>query len=392
MASDEVPGLAIVLSGGGARAAYQVGVLRALARWLPDVRFPIITGVSAGAINAAFLAAYAGSMAEAGVELCKLWGELHVENIFRMDTGSLTRQVLRWARGAANHSSEDEGSGMRGLVDTEPLRDTIHRAAATVDGELIGIQRNLELGRLQAIALTALNYATGQTVTWVQGKPMVPWGQPQRRSLHTRITVEHVMASASLPLVFPAVRLGDAWYGDGGVRLSAPLAPALRLGANRILAISPRYEPSPEEADRPQIKGYPPAAQILSHLLDAIFLDVLDEDVRRLVSLNRLIEKVPPEERNGMRPVAIRVLRPSLDLGQLAVAYEPRLPDPFRFLARSLGSHESTTSDFLSMLMFQPDYLERLMDLGETDAEEQLPELRELLEGETQATVTSSDR
>jgi len=281
---------------------------------------------------------------------------------------------------------------MRGLVDTEPLRDTIHRVAATVDGELIGIQRNLELGRIQAIALTALNYATGQTVTWIQGKPMAPSDQSQRRSLHTRITVEHVMASASLPLVFPAVRLGDFWYGDGGVRLSAPLSPALRLGASRILAISPRYEPSREEADRPQIQGYPPAAQILSHLLDAIFLDVLDEDVRRLVSMNQLIEKIPPEERNGMRPVAIRVLRPSIDLGKLAVAYEPRLPDPFRLLARSLGSQESTTSDFLSMLMFQPDYLERLMDLGETDAEEQLPELRELLEGEPQAIVTSSDR
>ena len=393
MASDETPGLAIVLSGGGARAAYQVGVLRALARWFPDVRFPIITGVSAGAINAAFLAAYAGSMAEAGLELSKLWGELHVENIFQMDTGVLTREVLHWVRSAANRTPSDGDSGLRGIVDTEPLRDTIHRAAATVDGELIGIQRNLELGRLQAIALTALNYATGQTVTWIQGKPMVPWAETQRRSLHTRITVEHVMASASLPLVFPAVRLGDTWYGDGGVRLSAPLAPALRLGANRILAVSPRYEPpSREEADRPQIQGYPPAAQILSHLLDAIFLDVLDEDVRRLVGLNRLIEKLPPEERDGMRPVEILVLRPSIDLGMLAVAYEPRLPDPFRFLARSLGSQESTTSDFLSMLMFQPDYLARLMDLGETDAEERLPELRVLLEGKPQAIVTSSDR
>lgn len=373
-------GLGIVLSGGGARAAYQAGVLRGLARQIPDLCFPIITGVSAGAINATFLAAYPGPMAEGAVELSRLWGGLEVENIFRVDTALLTREVLRWLRSATHLGSA--ASELRGLVDTQPLRETIHRAAATVDGEIIGVQRNLEAGHLEAIALTALNYATGQTITWIQGRRMVPWNQPQRRSLHTRITVEHVMASSSLPLVFPAVRLGDAWYGDGGVRLSAPLSPALRLGASRILAISPRYEPSWEEADRPQISGYPPAAQILSHLLDAVFLDVLDEDVRRLVSLNKLIEKLPPEERNGMRPVAIRVLRPSVDLGKLAVAYEPRLPDAFRVLTRSLGSHESTTSDFLSMLMFQPDYLERLMEIGEADAEARLPEIRELLAGD----------
>ena len=176
-----------------------------------------------------------------------------------------------------------------------------------------------------------------------------------------------------------AVRLGDSWYGDGGVRLSAPLAPALRLGATRILAISPRYEGSHEEADRPQICGYPPAAQILSHLLDAIFLDVLDEDVRRLEGMNQLISKLPPEERGDYRPVDILVLRPSVDLGKLAMDYEPHLPDTFRLLGRSLGTGEVTTSDFLSMLMFQPDYLGCLMDIGEADAEARIGEIGKLL-------------
>ena len=382
MPTDGAGDLGIVLSGGGARSAYQAGVLRGLARHFPEMSFPIITGVSAGAINAAFLASHQGTHAEAALELAQLWGGLEVEDIFRVDPPSLTREMVRWVRWATRLGGPGTGGGLRGLVDTRPLRETVGQASATVDGELIGIESNLQQGRLKAIALTALNYATGQTVTWVQGGPFVPWSQPQRRTHHTRMTVEHVMASAALPLVFPAVRLGDSWYGDGGVRLSAPLSPALRLGANRILAISPRYERSQEEADRPQIAGYPPAAQILSQLLDAVFLDVLDEDVRRLQGMNQLIRRLPPEQRGDYRPVDMLVLRPSVDLGQLAVDYEPRLPDPFRVLARSLGTNEGTTSDFLSMLMFQPDYLECLLEIGEKDAVARLPEIRALLAGE----------
>lgn len=370
--------LAIVLSGGGARSAYQVGVVRCLARNLPHLRFPIITGVSAGAINAAFYAAHPGPLLEAANALCDLWAGLQVEAIFRVDTASLARHFTRWASrlvaGGAAMAPE-----VHGLVDTRPLYATLQRASATVDGEIIGIQRNLERGTLKAVALTALNYSTGQTVTWVQGGHIDPWSQPQRRSAYARISVDHIMASSALPLFFPAVRLGDDWYGDGGIRLSAPLAPALRLGATRILAISPRHDPSFDEAEPPKTHGYPPPAQILGHLLDAVFLDVLDEDVRRLKSLNPLIAKLPPEERNGLRPVDIRVLRPSRDLGQLAAQYEPRLPPAFRYLTRSLGTKETDSSDFLSMLMFQPDYLQKLIEIGEEDAEARLPAIRELV-------------
>jgi NTE family protein len=383
-ANDATSGdLAIVLSGGGARAAYQMGVLRGLARRFPQMSFPIIAGVSAGAINAAYLASHPGTMAEAALELAQVWRSLQVEDIFQVDPPSLIRDILRWVRWASRliGNGDEIVDPVRGFVDTQPLRKTIQRVAATVDDELIGIESNLREGKLKAIALTALNYATGQTVTWVQGHHLVPWTQSQRRTFHTRMTVEHIMASSALPLVFPAVRLGDAWYGDGGVRLSAPLSPALRLGASRILAISPRHEASHEEADRPQISGYPAAAQILSHLLDAIFLDVLDEDVRRLEGMNKVISKLPPEAWGDYRPVDILVIRPSVDLGKLAVKYEPHLPDRFRLLARSLGTGESTTSDFLSMLMFQPDYLECLLEIGEADAESRMGEIRELLEG-----------
>ncbi len=216
-------------------------------------------------------------------------------------------------------------------------------------------------------------------MTWIQGDGFEPWEEGHRKSVPARITIEHVMASSALPLVFPAVRLGESWFGDGGVRLSAPLSPALRLGATRVLAISTRYEPSREEARAPQIAGYPPPAQILSHLLDSVFLDVLDEDVRRMVSLNGLLKNLPPEGRRNLRPVQILTVRPSEDLGRLSAAYEPQLPDAFRYLTRSLGTRETKKPDFLSYLMFQPDYAERLMQIGEQDAEARLPELRALI-------------
>jgi NTE family protein len=371
--------LAIVLSGGGARAAYQAGVLRCLARNLPGLRFPIITGVSAGAINAVFLASHPGSLAKAVDALCETWANLQVEDIFRVDTASLARHFSRWAARLVSG-----GTGVtpdvRGFVDTRPLYDTIRKTSATVDGELIGIERNLARGRFKALALTALNYSTGQTVTWVQGAKIQPWLQPQHRTATARITVDHIMASSALPLFFPAVRLGDSWYGDGGVRLSTPIAPALRLGASRILAISPRHEQTFAEAERPKVSGYPPPAQILGQLMDAIFLDVLDEDVRRLMSINRILTKLPPGEREGLRPVDIRVLRPSQSLGRLASAYEPRLPPAFRYLTRSLGTKETESSDFLSMIMFQPDYLQKLMEIGEADTAARLDDIRSLIE------------
>lgn len=375
--------LAIVLSGGGARAAYQVGVLRGLARHLPETRFPIVIGVSAGAINAAYVASHPGNLHEAMEEYAGIWAALRVEDIFRLDTSSLARNLLTWLRWATRLTVGEPllGPEIRGLVDTEPLRDTIRRVSAVVDGEIIGIGRNIERDRLKSIALTALDYTTGQTVTWVHGKDILPWSGSHWRCLQTCLTLEHVMASCSLPLIFPAVRLGDSYYGDGGVRLSAPLAPALHLGATRVLSISARYDRSPEEAERPQIVGYPPPAQILSHLLNAVFLDVLDQDVERLQSVNQLLAKLPPEERDGLRPVDILVMRPSEDLGKLSAAYEPQLPESFRLLTRSLGTQETTSPDFLSYLMFQPDYLAHLIRLGEADAEARLPELRELIEG-----------
>ena len=360
--------LALVLTGGGARGAYQVGLLRHLARRFPELRIPILAGVSAGAVNTAFLAQHRGTFAEAVAELSALWSAVTPDRVFRVDAPSLFGNVLRWGLRLVSGGALG-APRTRGLVDTSPFRELLERSLETADGELVGIEHNLRRGALRAIALSTTSYTTGQSVVWVQGREIETWERPKRRSVQARLRIEHILASAGLPLLFPAVRIGDEWYGDGGIRLSAPLSPALHLGAHKILAVSTRYERTQREAGRVESSGYPPPAQVLGVLYNAIFLDLIDQDVVRLERMNQLLRSLRPEQRQGLRIVDILTVRPSRDLGRIAREYEPRLPDPFRWLTRGLGTRETSSPDLLSMMMFQNDYLERLVELGETDAE-----------------------
>ncbi|MDE2795526.1 MAG: patatin-like phospholipase family protein [Gemmatimonadota bacterium] len=371
--------LAFVMGGGGARSAYQAGVLRYLSRRFPDLEIPIITGVSAGAINAAHLAAHHGTFRQAADELNQLWGELTVDKVFRTDLGSLRKHLFRWSRQLLS-GGKGGSLKVRGLLDTQPLREYLTEAMHAVNGELTGIHYKLATGRLKAAALSTTNYSTGQSILWVQGHDVEEWERPNRRSRVTTLSVDHVMASAALPIVFPAVPIGGHWYGDGGIRLTAPLSPALHLGADRILAISTRRARSRTEADSPSVKGYPPPVQVAGVLMNAIFLDLLDEDALRLSRVNQLVAGLDPEKRQGMRQVRLLTLRPSVDLGRLAGRFEPQLPRAIRYMTRGLGTRHTETPDFLSLIMFQPDYLGELMSVGEADAESREAELAELLE------------
>jgi len=371
--------LGLVMGGGGARAAYQVGFLRCVARNFPQLRIPYITGVSAGAINAALLASHHGTLLQAVEELTQLWSRLTVEDVFRVEGRSLAKSVMRWAKQLLVGGIGGPPR-VRGLVDTDPLRRYLAEVLHAVDGELTGIHSNLMHGRLRAVALSTSSYSTGRSVTWIQGQPDVQgWNRPQREARRATLTVEHVMASAALPLFFPAIRLGNSWYGDGGIRLTAPLGPALHLGARRIMAISTRYERSVEEASRPVIEGYPPPAQVMGVLMNSVFLDLLDADAVRLEVLNGLLRQLPEEGRGGLDPVRLLVLRPSVDLGELANDYEPQLPRSFRYLTRALGTRETRSPDFLSLVLFQPDYMQALIDIGERDATARADEIGEFL-------------
>lgn len=370
--------LAFVMGGGGARAAYQAGVLRYLSRRFPHLRVPIITGVSAGAINAAHLAAHHGTFEQAADELFHLWSNLNVEQVFRTDVTSLSRHLMRWGRQLLSGGTKSPPR-VRGLLDTEPLRVYLADSMHAIDGELTGINYNLRMGRLKAVALSTTNYSTGQSVLWVQGEGVREWERPTRRSRLTTLTVEHVMASAALPIVFPAVRIGRHWFGDGGIRLTAPLSPALHLGAGRILAISTRHSPTARQASRPTITGYPPPAQVAGVLLNSVFLDLLDDDGHRLETINELLLGLPPQARGSMRPVRLLTVRPSIDLSRLANKYEPQLPRAFRFMTRGLGTRHTEAPDFLSLIMFQHDYMTELIRVGEEDAEARDAELAALL-------------
>lgn len=363
--------LAFVLSGGGARAAYQVGFLRHLVSRHPQFNPGILTGVSAGGIIAAHLASRTGSVSDSVRELSILWENLHIEDVFRVDPRDLATRVTRW--GFRLVSGGAAGSQrMRSLVDTEPLRALLTRTLVPDrDGRLPAIAASLATGRLDALALTASSYTSGQSVTWVQTREGCGRLRSDGSHLPTAdgtIRVEHVMASSALPFFFPAIEVDGSWYGDGGIRLTAPLLPAIQLGAARVMAVTTRYSrPLDDNTPAPHSR-YPPPAQVAGMLLNAIFLDALDGDAARLQQVNELIDRLPLEQRDGRRKIDLLVLRPSRDLGRLANEFEAALPRGFRFLVRGLGSRETRANDMLSLLMFQPDYIGRLIELGEEDA------------------------
>lgn len=365
-------GLALMLGGGGARGAYQAGVLRSIARRHPDLRFPILTGISAGAVNTVHLANHTGTLADATDALVALWTRLRPEEVFDVHALPLLRNVLNSGARLIGGGFRGGREPLRGMVDTAPLRRFLKEALAVDDdGMCTGVARNIAANRLTAVALSATSYTTGQSVTWIEGSHPSLWQRPQRRSERARLTVEHVMASSALPMLFPAVKVGEEWYGDGGIRLTAPLSPALHLGATRIITVSTRYPRTAREVARPLTPGYPPPAQVLSVLYNAVFLDLVDEDILRLRKVNRLLRALPPDKREGLRIVDILVLRPSRDLGKLARKFEVRLPGLFRYLTRGLGTRQTASPDILSLVLFQEDYLRALVELGESDAEAQ---------------------
>ncbi|GAB5520026.1 MAG: patatin-like phospholipase family protein [Rhodothermales bacterium] len=371
------PTYGLVLSGGGARSAYQAGVLQYIGEYHPDAVFPVITGVSAGAINAAHLANYTKSFAQATQALTDTWTNVEQDDIIHSQgTLSFLRKMLPWGgKGQVQHIDAMRHTN-EGLIDNRPLRAFLTRAlGAEEDGTLAGIEENLEAGRLQACAIIALSYTTGQTVSWIQGREVNTWERPNRVSVSAPITVERIMASSALPFLFPAVRVGNAWYGDGGIRLTAPLSPAIHLGANRLIAVSTRYPRTRAEADVPEITGYPPTAQIVGQLMNAIFLDTLEQDIFMTERVNQMLRHIPRREWDGMEPLKLLLIRPSRDIGRMASDYQLNISGVLGMLTRGLGSDETKSPDWLSMLLFDPAYMTALAEIGYNDAKAQRDEI-----------------
>ncbi|MFB6232017.1 MAG: patatin-like phospholipase family protein [Salinibacter sp.] len=357
------PATALVLGGGGARAAYQTGVLEYVGEAFPRASVPLMTGVSAGSINAAHLAADPGPWARRTARLTSYWEELTMDDVFApRSLWSLGRSLVR-----GTPSAEQT------LLDTAPLRDYLDRRLPTdAKGCLTGVAENLDADRLEGLAISTSNYATLQTVTWVQGCEMRDWERPNRIGRRTRLHLDHVMASTALPMVFPAVRLDDAWYGDGGLRMLDPLAPAIHLGADRLFVISTRYERSQAEATRAaRTPAYPSLFQMMGILANVLMLDVLEHDAAVLRRINRLVRRIRPEQRGRLQPIDLLVLRPSVDLGALAGDYDLEIGGAMGRLLNLVEWQADPPPDWLSMLLFEHDFIHHLLEIGYNDAKRQ---------------------
>lgn len=331
--------------------------------------------MSVGAINTYYLAAHQGPLPAAVVGLRAQWDRLTSDAVYRVRPTRLAGSMLRWAwNGVTGRRRGPVAS--HGLADTRPLRAFLSQC---VDPR--GIDANVAYGRLRAVALSTMSYTTGRSVTFVQGAADAPtWERAQGIAVRTELTLDHVMASAALPILFPAVRIGDAFYGDGSVRQTAPLSPALHLGAHAILAIgltTPRAAASPART-----RDYPSAAETLGLLFDAIFLDALEADAEHLDHVNRLLAALAPgtPTPDGLRPVELLLLHPTRDLADLAAGQGRLLQPGVRRIVRAVGGQRDAASEFLSFLLFHPVHTSRLVEAGYEDVRAQWPAIERFFE------------
>ncbi len=370
----------LVLTGGGARAAYQVGALRAIAEILPRGRFPfpVITGISAGAINGVVLACAAADLSLGVEALRQTWSRLTPDRIFR--TGALRMASIgsRWIRDLSGGGVLG-GNSINYLLDSAPLRAMLTEKLA-----FARMRRHIKLGRLRGVAVSGTSYRTGEGITWFEGGPEIaPWARSNRSGLRARLTVDHVMASAAIPVFFPPVRVDDHFFGDGSLRLIYPMSPAIHMGAERILAISVRHRtPEPPAGDSAE-GDHVPLSQIAGVILNAVFLDSLDTDLERLDRINRTLAHLPADRIDSrdlaLRTIPVLVLRPTEDLGQLAADEYVRFPAMLRYLLKGIGVERGASTDLVSYLAFEPVYVSRLMALGYADTLARREEIADFL-------------
>ncbi|WP_025040795.1 patatin-like phospholipase family protein [Nitrosospira briensis] len=376
------PKVGLVLTGGGARAAYQVGVLRAIAEMLPKRTrnpFPVICGTSAGAFNAASLAVSARNFHDGVRDLSTVWENAHVSQAYRSDPVGVYGNAARWL--ASLLIGRFRKRSVVSLLDNSPLAQLLEHSLP-----LHGIQRSIEAGALHALGITAWGYTSGQSVTFYEGVDgIAPWKRERRIGISARIGVEHLMASSAIPILFPAMRLNREYFGDGSMRQLAPISPALHLGAERVLVIGVRTtaEAQPERA---RVDSYPTLAQVGGHIMGSLFLDSLYVDLERLQHINNIIGMIPDEnlKNNGLplRQIKSMVISPSVEINKIAEQHAHALPRTVRLFFRNIGAMRRDGSALLSYVLFEEPFCRALIELGYQDTTPRKSEILQFIHAE----------
>lgn len=378
----------LVVTGGGARGAYQAGAIKRIGE-IKGIReygnpFPIIGGASAGAVNGSAIAVGSDDFPLASHVLASLWASLRPSDVFHCDLISQARNSLTWIKDLT-FGGIIGGGNARWLLDASPLKYFLERHLRCER-----IQANIKRGHLYALAISATSYTSGRSYLFVQGKKGHPtWSRTRLITMATPITVDHVCASAAVPLVFPPVRLklgkGTAFFGDGCIRLQNPLSPVIRLGATKVLAIGVRAESL--EHRRETVNGNPDEpsiAEVMGVLFDAMFLDHLTTDIDHLMRLNKMlsdgqIRQKGVADSEQIRPLSPLVITPSVDLSKVAEEHRDDMPYLIQYFINSLGRNSASCADLMSYLLFASSYTKALIDIGYHDASERIDEIETFL-------------
>lgn len=372
--------MGLVLSGGGARGAYQVGVLMAVhniseTSGVP-LRFDYLSGVSAGAINASSLACHAEDLKFAVQNLSRLWTEITFENVFSTNSFTMSKIGLQWLTDLSMGGLTGTTPG-KSLMDTSPLRDLIHG-----NMDYNKVEKNIQQGHLKALAITSIDYAKSATTTFVQGHHELPsWDKGRKRSERTQISTDHIMASSAIPLLFPPVKVDDRYFGDGAVRNHAPCSPVIYLGAEKLLVIGVRKQGETAYEERAhQNELAPSVARVVNTVMNGVMLDAVEQDIDRLRRLNEYALAIPPEQHKkvALRPLDYLFISPSVDIGEIAVQKAYKLPRMVRFLLKGLGSMHDA-SELISYLLFDSVFCADLIQIGYKDGMDRKEEIARLL-------------
>jgi NTE family protein len=382
--ANDAPKIALVLPGGGARGAFQVGVLKAIAELLPKGArnpFSVMSGTSAGAINSVVLASKAQRFRLGVAELERVWGNFHCHQVYRTDNATMLKSSLHWL--ASIVLGGFLVGAPKSLLDNAPLRALLSRNV-----RFPRIQDAIENGYLDAVTVTAAGYATARSTSFYQSASgLSEWARTRRIGVRCDLHLDHLMASIAVPMVFPPVQIDGEYFGDGAMRQATPLSPAIHLGADRILLVGVRDE----TADKPPSSGTPQSspsfAAIAGYMLDTLFLDGLYSDLERMTRINQLIDSVKPEHRSGsltsMRAIDTMLIVPSEDLRVIAYKHRQELPFALRALLRGISGKKPSENRLLSFLLFEQAYTRELINLGYNDAMKVKDQLRDFALGAT---------